>query len=553
MTGEPGTGKRVHGMYRKITDAGFPENPLFSEHRKNSDVILVMKKADTFVRLSTLKLYLLSILVGFVTGAVGVPYRYLLIRSVDVRDTIFATPSPLIFHFTIIAGMWGIGLFIQRLVEKFPMISGSGIPQTVGAIIGRFDFTHSFKSMVAKFSGGILGIGMGLSLGREGPLVQIGAFIAKLVSKWTRASIAHQKYLITSGTSAGLSSAYIAPLASSMFIIENVEKFDSSKIAISSLLGAITAGFIVRGFIDDDGFTLINTTSPEGITAFKYFLIYSFFGFILALVGKVFNILLVSFQKGYKEMQLPVELKILVVIIMTYTLGVNFSGLVAGGDILLLQETSTTGSSLLFLSVVIILKLIFTPICYATGFPGGIFLPLLVIGGLTGKWFAVVLSSFGVIGPGYFGFFMVIGMSALFAAVVRSPLTGLVLILEMTGKFSIFFPMMVVVSITFFISEIMGVRPVYDSLYNLLLPSNIRTSKKLYVIPFEVGARSYMEGKRIDSIRLPEHTRIVKVYRDRQLLPERDEVLRTGDRVEIELYSRDLEKLYSVFRSMSDE
>lgn len=534
-------------------ETAISEKSVPTEHRKIPAVILIMKKPDTFVRLSTLKLYMLCILVGIATGAVGVPYRYLLIRSVDVRDTIFAIPSPLIFQLAIITGMWAIGLFIYRLVEKFPMISGSGIPQTVGVIIGRFDFAHPFKALVAKFTGGILGIGMGLSLGREGPLVQIGAFIARLVSKWTGASVAHQKYLITSGTSAGLSSAYIAPLASSMFIIENVEKFDSSKIAISSLLGAVTAGFIVQGFIDDNGFTLIDTTAPEGVSYLKYFFIYSFFGLVLAIVGKVFNILLVSFQSGYKQMKIPAEIKILGVIVMTYILGVYFSGLVAGGDILLLQETSNTGSSLLFLSVIIVLKLVFTPICYATGFPGGIFLPLLVIGGLTGKWFAIILSSLHIIGPGYFGFFMVIGMSALFAAVVRSPLTGLILILEMTGKFSIFFPMIVVVSITYFISELIGVKPVYDSLYNLLLPKNIRTSKKLYVIPFEVGKNSYMEGKRIDTIRLPEHCRIVKVYRHRELLPGRDEVLRTGDRIEIELYSRDLEKLYGVFRSMSDE
>lgn len=85
---------------------------------------------------------------------------------------------------------------------------------------------------------------MGLSMGREGPSVQMGAFVAKLIGKWGKAGVAEQRYLLTGGASAGLSSAFTAPLASSIFVIEEMEKFDSVKIAITSLLAAIISGWM---------------------------------------------------------------------------------------------------------------------------------------------------------------------------------------------------------------------------------------------------------------------------------------------------------------------
>lgn len=499
------------------------------------------------------RFYTFCILVGIITGVVTVPYRYLLIKSATIREFLFSDERPWWFSVLAVALMWSVGMGIYWMVKKRPMISGSGIPQVEGAISGRFDFKNPFKALVSKFAGGLLGIGMGLSLGREGPSVQMGAFVAKLVARFSKASTAHQKYLITAGASAGLSSAFTAPLASTIFVIEEVEKFDSPKIAISSLLGGIAAGWIAKFYITGNAYSLIDTTIPQGLDVWHWILVFLAFAILLSFVGKAFNVLLLRFQSMYAKSKIPVALKILAVVTVTYILGYFISDLVAGGEAFLLDQAQSTSTGLLLLSVVIIIKLFFTPLCYATGFPGGIFLPLLVIGGLTGKWFALLLTQFGIIAPHNFGFFMLIGMSAVFAAVVRSPITGLILILEMTGKFDIFFPMIVVVGITFYISEIMGVKPIYDSLYARLLPKNVNTSVRRMLIPFEVGQDSYMQGKRIKDIELPQNCSLVNVYRKDKLYTSPDEILRVGDKVEIEVESRDLEKLYRSFRSMANE
>lgn len=249
------------------------------------------------------------------------------------------------------------------------------IPQIEGAIFGRFQFIHPLKALIAKFIGGVAGIGMGFSLGREGPSVQMGGFIAKLIGKWGKANISEQRYLYTGGASAGLSSAFTAPLASTIFIIEEVEKFDSVKIAISSLLAAIISGWIASQIFTVNSYTLINTAYPDEMNIGEIAIAFILFSTLLTIIGKTFNYLLLRFQKQYRGSRIPVSIRILGIIIVTYILGYFFSGLVAGGEKFLLKEANAIHTEMGILVILIIIKLLFTTLCYATGFPGGIFLP----------------------------------------------------------------------------------------------------------------------------------------------------------------------------------
>lgn len=504
-------------------------------------------------RAGTFKFYLLCILVGLLTGLVAIPFRYLLVKSVVVRDFLYGAHASWWLHVGVVVLMWAVAMLIHRLVVMYPLISGSGIPQVEGMINGRFRFGHSLRMLAAKFVGGVLGIGMGFSLGREGPSVQMGTFVARWVARWAGVGTVFRKYLVMGGASAGLSSAFTAPLASAIFMVEEVERFDSKKIAISSLLAAIAGGWMARLVFPDQGFSAFDVVEPSGLGLWRWVVIFVLFSCLLSLEGKVFNVLLLRFQAGYRRMKQPVWLRVLGVVVATYILGCTLPDLLSGGEGFLIVEAGDGSTGLLLLSGVIVIELFFTPLCYATGFPGGIFLPLLVIGGLTGKWFGLCLSFAGVIGPEHYGYFMLIGMSALFAAVVRSPITGLVLILEMTGKFTIFFPMIVVVGLTFFVSAQLGVTPIYESLYRRLLPRDWERSRRRYVIPFEVCPDSYLEGRNVSGLCLPENCVLTRTIRDGRALPSGDLVLRVGDRVEIELESRDLEKLYRSFRSLANE
>lgn len=501
-----------------------------------------------------IKLYLLCILVGVGTGIVTVPYRYLLEKASSLREILYSHGEPWWFHLLIILTMWAAGIGIYFLVKNFKIISGSGIPQVEGAIFGRFHFNHPFKELVSKFIGGVTGIGMGFSLGREGPSVQMGAFVARLIGKWSRASISEQRYLYTGGASAGLSAAFIAPLASSIFVVEEMEKFDSIKIIITSLLASIISGTMAQWAFPGNIYAPIDAAYPSELSLPALILSFIAFSVVLTIVGKGFNFFLLYFQKKYQEITIPVYLKILSVIIMTYILGYFFIDLIAGGEQFLIHQAGTTAyTGILFLCGIIAIKLLFTTICYATGFPGGIFLPLLVIGGLTGKMFSLILVGMGWMSPEHFGFFMAIGMAAAFAAVVRSPITGIILLLEMTHKFELLVPMTIVVGLTYFISDIAGVKAIYDQLYQKLLPKDLSRSKARLTIPFEINTDSYMEGKRITEIIFPEGCHIEKIIRNQKSISTNDTILKPGDQINISLYSRDLEKLFRSFRSMANE
>ena len=163
------------------------------------------------LKLIDARLYFVSIFVGLLTGLVAVPYHYLLWYFFDVRKTFFTEHYPWYWHVLLFFILWGILIFVASLVKRMPLIAGGGIPQTRAAINGRIHYDHPFKELIAKFFGGILALSAGLSLGREGPSVQIGSYIGTLVSRWGHILKGERKQLLAAGAGAGLSAAFAAP------------------------------------------------------------------------------------------------------------------------------------------------------------------------------------------------------------------------------------------------------------------------------------------------------------------------------------------------------
>ena len=137
------------------------------------------------LKLVDARLYFVSMIVGLLTGLIAVPYHYLLYYLLHIRSEFFASCPAWYWHIPLFLLFWGILIIVSRLVIKMPLISGGGIPQTRGVINGRITYKHPFIELVSKFAGGILSVSAGLSLGREGPSVQIGSYIGSLVSRWT--------------------------------------------------------------------------------------------------------------------------------------------------------------------------------------------------------------------------------------------------------------------------------------------------------------------------------------------------------------------------------
>lgn len=143
-----------------------------------SDDLKDMRKWRVWkLKLIDARLYFVSIFVGLLTGLVAVPYHYLLQLFFNTRRDFFDSHPHWYWHIPIFLSLWGILLFVMWLVKKMPLITGGGIPQTRGVINGRISYKHPFIELVSKFVGGVLALSAGLSLGREGPSVQIGSYV----------------------------------------------------------------------------------------------------------------------------------------------------------------------------------------------------------------------------------------------------------------------------------------------------------------------------------------------------------------------------------------
>ena len=235
------------------------------------------------------KLYLLCVAVGAITGFIVSLYRLILghanvLRKMLVDHSVVKGPQ---FIFIVWLIFILIGFAVDFIAKKYPKISGSGIPQVKGILLRQLDYVKWFQELIAKFVSGVLGIGAGLSLGREGPSVQIGSYVAFGISKIFDRDVIEKKYLITSGASAGLAGAFGAPLSGVMFALEELHRFISSKLLICAFLASIASNFMGRRlFGSGTSFDLI-ALYPKNINPYYQFALYIILGVIIAFLGKL--------------------------------------------------------------------------------------------------------------------------------------------------------------------------------------------------------------------------------------------------------------------------
>ena len=161
------------------------------------------------LKLVDARLYFVSLIVGLLTGLVAVPYHYLLQLFFNMRKNFFQSSPPWYYHIVLFLALWGVLCSVAWMVRRWPYIGGGGISQTRGAINGRIEYAHSFRQLLAKFAGGVLTLSSGLSMGREGPSVQMGSYIGDLVSKWGHILSGERKQLLAAGAGAGLAAALL--------------------------------------------------------------------------------------------------------------------------------------------------------------------------------------------------------------------------------------------------------------------------------------------------------------------------------------------------------
>lgn len=500
------------------------------------------------------RLFSLSLLVGLFAGVFGSAFRWLLGKTALIREFMFQHDKSILFHIGILAGMWILMLGINWLKNHIALISGSGIPQSKGIIFGRFSFRKPWLQFIGKFTGSVSAIGMGLSLGREGPSVEIGSLGAAIISRYFKTSPIERRYLSAAGAGAGLSAAFTAPIASAIFVIEDMLGWVSLRVGLPALLACIVAGFCARMVFTENVYLEVPTVFPE-VDHGTLFLILTGFAVLGALGGKLFNLTLFGVKKGYDTLRIPVWLKLLIVAGFTYIAGMLVIDLTSGGETELINQALSENGNVWWLFAMTLIKIAFTAISYSTGLCGSLLLPLIVLGGLLGKGYALLLIQLGITGADTTGFFTIIGMSIFFISVVRAPISGLMLTLEMTGQYHVFYPMIITGTLTFLFGQYIGVIPVYHHLYEQILKEEKNQYDEWIETDFEINYNSAMIGKSINDILLPDQSKIIRImrYTPQPVTLGQSDLLQRGDIIRLKIKESDYEKLFRVFRSLTDE
>jgi len=479
-----------------------------------------------------LKLVLEGIGVGIITGLLVVLYRYALEKAGVLLTYVYKIIS--ITHVLIIPWIGAliiIGYIVGIMVKHEPMISGSGIPQVEGVLLRKLDMTW-WRVILGKFIGGVLSIGSGLSLGREGPSVQLGAAVGQGFSRVFKRVKIEEKYLITSGASAGLAAAFNAPLAGVMFALEEVHKNFSPLVLLSALSAALSADFIASGFF---GLKPVFTLGNLSVLPLKLYFYIIILGILLGVLGVIFNKSILKTQNLYvAQTWLPKEIRIIIPLLISVIVGI-FLPQVLGGGHELITLLITNNLSLTILVIFVLVKFLFTMACYGSGAPGGIFLPLLAIGALIGNVYGIALVHFVHFNSMYINNFIILAMAGYFTAVVRAPITGTILITEMTGSFSHLLSLAIVSIVAYMIADILGSKPIYESLLEKFLHNQggkiaIGNKKNKAILEFAVCMGSDLEGKQIKDVKWPSNCLLVAVKRgENEILPKGDTIIFPSD------------------------
>jgi CIC family chloride channel protein len=410
-----------------------------------------------------LMLGIVSLIAGAATGLVGALFRLCLERGDQFRDAVVAWAMGvgsigIAIVVVVCAVAAGVAAWLVRCFS--PQAAGSGIPHVEAVLSERLP-PAPFLLIPIKFVGGVLAMGAGLALGREGPSVQIGSSLAHLSGKVFGRNSRDCRVLMAAGAGAGLATAFNAPIAGAIFVLEELVRRFETRIAIAALGASATAMAVACLFLGDaPEFHVAALPYPDSRARALFFVL----GIVAGLVGVLYNQTLLAAIRGFNRLdRWAVELRAGVVGAGVGLLACFAPRTVGGGESLT-QLTLDNAFPLQLLIAVFAIRFVLGPISYTARTPGGLFAPMLVVGAQLGLLFGAGCHHAFVDLNMPNEAFAVVGMAAFFTAVVRAPITGIALIVEMTGSFPMLLPMLAACFSAMLVPTLLGNRPIYESL-----------------------------------------------------------------------------------------
>lgn len=414
-------------------------------------------------RTGLLKLTAAGLVVGVLAGLFGCAFHLAVEYAGELRGAVVAwsREAPWLGWLAPV-GLTATAAFVARwLVRRFaPEAAGSGI-QHVEAVIEGEARPERGRVLPVKFIGGTLALGSGLALGREGPTVQMGATLGHLLAREFRLGATDNRALLAAGAGAGLAAAFNAPLAGAIFVFEELVRRFELRVAVAALTACSAALAVMRGLIGGRLEFWVPTFEMELFPSYPFFLV---LGGLIGLLGVAYNRLVVAGLDVAERMhRIAPEVRAALVGGIFGLLACFTPALVGGGETLI-QSVLDGSQPVAMLVVIFAARLFLGPLSYAPGLPGGLFAPLLVVGAAAGALYGHALEAVLPVITAPTAAFAAVGMGAFFVGVVRAPVTGIALIVEMTGATALFIPLLTACAAAVAVPTALGDRPIYDAL-----------------------------------------------------------------------------------------
>lgn len=479
-------------------------------------------------------LFLKSLGVGLITGLIVVAFRILIHESVEWRHAILEGlkgkgPGPYLIWLGVLLG---VGLLLGLAVKYFPHTRGSGIPEVKGVVLRQMEIKW-FPEILVKFSAGLSAQALGMSLGREGPSIQLGAFVGEGMLQTSKRPDLERRFLISSGAAAGLAAAFQAPLAGVMFVLEEIHKTLSPMMLMCAMAASVVANMVAGQFFGLQPVFNFVDVDPLPLQFFPWIIL---MGILTAFCSELFKQSLYLGQRLYTACRIPKLFAPVAPLILSFFVGITLFDITGGGHEMI-EALVDLDASLSFMFLLLGLKVLLTAFCYGSGTPGGIFLPLLLIGALIGHIFGLILFRMDLITSAQILNFMILGMAAMLTGVVGAPITGSILILEMAGNLNHLSGLLGICMVTYVVTDIIKSRPVYDVLLQRMVrrnPDLLVEGGRKTLLEIPVCVNSDLDQSLVRDVSWPDGALVVSIHRaGSELIPNGSSELCFGDLITV--------------------
>lgn len=403
-------------------------------------------------------------LAGVVIGFVGGAFRWLLVVADRLRSHLVewahGLPGP---GWLVPVAAVAIGATLAALVVRWePLAQGSGIQHVEAVYRGELP-PPRIRLLPAKFIGGVLAVGSGLVLGREGPTVHMGAAVGAQAARSVSLPDNEVRMMQTALGGAGLAVAFNAPIGGTLFTLEEVTRSFRAKTVLATVFAAATAVGCSRLVLGDHAEFRWEYIAEPSLVWLPLFVV---FGLLTGVVGAVYNRVVLWFLDRVTAIRrVPNLAKATVIGAVIGLVMVVQPQAVGGGDHLTQALLDGKHFSLAVLAAYLVIRFLAGPLSYSAPVVGGLFAPMLALGAL---WGVLFVGLADLVLPWNIGELAVpmavVGMACFFSATVRAPLTGMVLVIEMTASTAVIVPMLAATASAVLAAYLIGSPPIYDSL-----------------------------------------------------------------------------------------